>query len=124
MDHTKPYLRRKPDVVIIQTSTNDLTENVNTVKKTKKLVNSINEFDHDNNTQIVISGITYRDDQDFKEKTNEINSKLKRYCDSKDMVFIDNKNIDESGLNRSWLHLNRKGTSLLSRNFSNFLKSV
>ena len=73
MDHTKPYLRRKPDVVIIQTSTNDLTENVNTVKKTKKLVNSINEFDHDNNTQIVISGITYRDDQDFKEKTNEIN---------------------------------------------------
>ena len=40
------------------------------------------------------------------------------------MVFIDNKNIDESGLNRSRLHLNRKGTSLLSRNFSNFLKSV
>ena len=45
--------------------------------------------------------------------------KLKKFCDTKGMLFIDNSNIDISSLNRSRLHLNQNGTSYLADNPKN-----
>ena len=39
------------------------------------------------------------------------------------MDFIDNSNIDRSCLNRGKLHLNRKGTAALAKNFIRFVRS-
>ena len=43
LNYTKPVVRKKPDTVIIHTSTNDLTNRVKTMNKVKKLVQYIRE---------------------------------------------------------------------------------
>ena len=47
-------------------------------------------------------------------------------CTSKSLSFIDNSNskIDNSRLNRSKLHLNRRGSSFLANNFKKFVNSL
>ena len=45
IDYIKPELRNKPDIVILHCGTNDITNDVNTVKKIKKLVKEIEEND-------------------------------------------------------------------------------
>ena len=42
--------------------------------------------------------------------------KLKNYCEVKGFIFIENANINESGLNNSKLHLNKKGTNIFTQN--------
>ena len=42
--------------------------------------------------------------------------KLIKYCETKGFVFNENDNISESGLNNSKLHLNEKGTNILTQN--------
>ena len=55
-DYIKPELRQKPDV-IIHCGTNDIPNNINTVKKIKKLIKEIEESNHENIPQVVISSI-------------------------------------------------------------------
>ena len=47
------------------------------------------------------------EDSDFLDQTEEINSKLKRYCESKGYRFVENSKIDEGFLNHSKLHLSK-----------------
>ena len=42
--------------------------------------------------------------------------KLKKYCEGKGFIFIENDTIIESGLNNSKPHLNKKGTNFLTQN--------
>ena len=42
--------------------------------------------------------------------------KLKKYCEGKGFVFIENDDINKSSLNNSKLHLNKKGTNILTQN--------
>ena len=39
-----------------------------------------------------------------------------KHCEAKRFFFIENANIDESGLNNNKLHLNKKGTIILTQN--------
>ena len=50
--------------------------------------------------------------------------KIQSLCTSKDLSFIDNSNIDESCLNRSKLHLNRRGSYFLANNFKKLVNSL
>ena len=50
--------------------------------------------------------------------------KLETLCKGKGMIFINISNIDSTCLNRSKLHLNKSGTSLLIKNVSNEVNSV
>ena len=61
IDYIKPELRHKPDIVILHCGTNDITNDVNTVKKIKKLVKEIEE--NDGPTDIVISRLSKRFDR-------------------------------------------------------------
>ena len=63
---------------------------------------------------IGFSSVIYRKDKNLQDERNEVNMKLKKYCEGKGFVFIENTNIDESDLNNSKLHLNKKGTSILT----------
>ena len=113
-DFIKPELCQKPDVVILHCGTNDIPNNINTVKKIKKLVKEIEEKYHENIPQVVISSIIKRYDQDYNEEIQSINDKVQRFCLSKGLSFTDNKNINKLWLNKANLHLNRRGSSCFS----------
>ena len=124
IDHIKPAIHKDPDIVVIHTGTNNLQNNFNLVKKGKKLVSAVKEVDKDNSIKIAFSSIINREDEDFKDKINDVNNKLKNYCNSAGMDFIDNSNIDGSCLNRGKLHLNRKGPAALAKNLCRFVRSL
>ena len=123
-DYIKPELRQKPDVVIVHCRTNDIRNNINTVKKIKRLVKEIEENNHENIPQVVIFNIIKRNDQDYNEEIQSINDKLQRFCTSKGLSFIDNNNIDKSCLNKDKLYLNRRGSSFLANNFKRFVNAL
>ena len=118
IDYIKPELCLKPDIVILHCGTNDIINDVNTVKKIKKLLKEIEE--NDGSTDIVISGLIKRFDRNAIDDIERI----KRWCVGKGLTFIDNNNINESCLNRGKLHLNRRGSSYLADNFKKFIESL
>ena len=108
LDYIKPIAGRKPNTLIIHTGTNDLTNGVNTMKKVRKLVKVVREIDESEKIKIDFSSVIYHKGKDLENKRNEVNVKLKKYCEGKGFVFIENDNIDESSLNNSKLYLNKK----------------
>ena len=116
----------KAESLVIHTGTNDIQQKISTIKIVKKLVKVIKEIDSEKKqTEIIFSGLIQREDHDFRDQTEEINGKLERYCESKRYNrFAGNSKIDGVFLNRSKLHLNKKGTALLSRNIANVLKYI
>ena len=123
-DYIKPELRHKPDVIIIHCGTNDIENEINTVKKIKKLVKEIDEYDKQNPPKVVISSLIKRYDQDVNDDIANINEKLQRFCNSKGLTSMDNKNIDRSCLNKGKLHLNRRGSSYLANNCKKIVGSL
>ena len=69
----------------------------------KKLVKVVRETDESEKMKISFSSVIYRKNKDLEDERNEVNTKLKKYCKGKGFVFIENANIDESGLNDSKL---------------------
>ena len=111
-------------MIIIHTGTNDIQNNVNTLQKIRKVISPIQEYDNDDNIKIALSSIIHRSDYDFADKINETDRKVENLCKGKGMIFINNSNIDSTCLNRSKLHLNKSGTSLLTKIFSKVVDTV
>ena len=109
---------------VIHCGTNDIENEINTVKKIKKLVKEIDEYDKQNPPKVVISSLIKRYDQDFNDDIANIKEKLQRFCNSKGLTSIDNKNIDRSCLNKGKLHLNRRGSSYVANNFKKIVGSL
>ena len=59
-DYMKPELGHKPDVIIVHGGTNDIENEINTVKKIKRLVKEIDEYDKQNPPKVVISSLVKR----------------------------------------------------------------
>ena len=64
-----------------------------------------------------------RKDKDLEDECNEVNMKLKKYCEGKAFVFIENAIINESGLNNCKPNLNKKGRNILTQNIEGYLIS-
>ena len=105
-DYIKPELCHKPDVIIMHCETNDIENEINMAEKIKKLVKEIDDYDKQNPPKVVISSLIKRYDQEFNDDIANINEKLQRFCNSKD------------------LHLNRLGSSYLANNFEKFVGSL
>ena len=123
VDYVKPIERKKPKMLIIHTGTNDLPDDMNTIKKVKKVVKSIREIHVNQEIEVAFSCIINREDNNFAEKIKNRNTKLESHCKSKGFVFINNLKWDSSSLNRGRLQLNRKGTGLLCKNFAKCVKA-
>ena len=117
-DYIKPELRHKPDVINIQWGTNDIENENNTVKKIKKLVKEIDEYDKQNPPKVVISSLIEMHNEDFNENIANIFEKIEGYCNGKGLYFNDDNNIDRSCLNKLGKHhLNRPALSYFTNNF-------
>ena len=120
LNHIKPSLPRKPNKIIIHVGTNDLISDDNMLNNVKKITELVKE--ETPATKLAFSSIIIRKDrEDLFERIKIINSHLLQYCNQHDVGFIDNSNIAESCLDISNVHLNRKGNSLLAKNFLNHI---
>ena len=124
IDYVQPTVRKKPNLIIIHSGTNDIQNSVNALQKIREVISSIKEYDTDDNIKIALSSMIHPGDHDFKNKIHETNRKLENLCKGKGMIFINNSKIDSTCLNRSELHLNKGGTSLLIKQFSKAVNSV
>ena len=72
-------------------------------------------------TAAALSSIINRsDDMVLAAKAiEEVNLHLKQVCHQNHWSFIDHSNIKQTHLNRSGIHLNKAGTLLMARNFTN-----
>ena len=64
------YVRKKPNLIIIHSGTNDIKNNVDTLQKIRKVISSIKEYDTDNNINIALSSIIHQSDHDFEDEIN------------------------------------------------------
>ena len=124
IDYVRPTVRKKTNLIIIHKGTNDIHSNVNTLQKIRKVISSVKEHDTDDNIKIALSSIVHGSDHDFEDKMSETDRNLENLCKGRGMIFINNSKIDSTCLNRSKLHLNKSGTSLLIKNFSKAVNSV
>ena len=61
----------------------------------------------------------------FRERVDEVNAYLEEICAEKDMAIITHSNINpKRHLNKSRIHLNDAGISVLVRNFKAFLTNL
>ncbi len=121
-DYIKPLLRKKPDEIILHVGTNDIKDNSKTAEVVAAGILNLGTQVKESlpRTNVCISGIiTRKDKSNIQEKINTVNDILKRVSDQNKWTYIDNTNLDYTCLNRGGLHLNRKGSSSLTRNYSN-----
>ena len=124
IDYIKPTVRQKPDIVIIHSGTNDLTKDVNTMSRVRKVVAAVKEIGTESKKKLGFSGIAARGDINKEEDIVSTNNRLEKYCKRNEFFFIDNSNIDASCLNKSKLHLNSKGKYYLATNFTKHIFNI
>ena len=118
-DFIRPITRKEPNRVILHIGTNDVRSTQSAQQIKDNIINLADQIEGNSpNTKISISALLYRKEGDLWAKAQEINKSLRRFCNNRGWGFLDNKNINSSCLNRSGLHLNSKGVSELSKNFS------
>ena len=118
-DHIKPIMRRNPDCVIVHTGTNDITKHEDTINNIEKLVNEAKRISP--STNLVLSELIIRHDTlQRKQKSEDLNKKLKDLAKRLQIPVICHANIDSQCLGKGKLHLNRKGNSFLARNLLDF----
>ena len=77
IDYVKPALRKKPKALLIHTSTDDIQQEINTVKTFKKRVKEMKEKDSENETEIIFSRLIQREDYDFRDQMGKSTVNLK-----------------------------------------------
>ena len=95
LDIVKPAVKRKPDAIIIHAGINDITRDINTMKKIRKIVKSIRDCSE--NTQVLLSGIISQEDENYNDKISEINARMASYSEGQGLIFLNN--------NKSMIHV-------------------
>ena len=106
--HVIPTMKRNPNKVILHCGTNNIRSQATPENIAKEVMELAVSLSTKENT-VFVSGIVPRG-ENWKNKVSEINKHLLSACSSRNMPFIDNSSIStEYHLNRSRLHLNRRG---------------
>ena len=124
-DFLKPLIRKKPDEVILHIGTNDVKDNSKTAEVVAAGILNLGTQIKESmpGTKVSFSSITVRKDRhSIQNKIEHVNAILKRMCIENNWTYIDNSNIDYTCLNRRGLHLNKNGSSIISKNYSNHLR--
>ena len=121
-DYVKPTLREMPTHIILHVGTND----VPTKKAPEQIAENIDNLaiKLKRNCDFSISSITARNDQ-YQRKAADVNRVLKEKCREKKLQFLDHGNtITVRHLNASKLHLNKRGTQILSNVFAEAISNI
>ena len=121
--HVKPVLRENPDEIIFHIGTNDLPSGKGNKDIAEAIINlSMSVKTHSRG--VSISGVTVRKDK-HQNKVQEINDQLRDLCQSNSITFIDHsKSIKPHHVNKSRLHLTRRGTSILWTTFVREISNI
>lgn len=120
VDFIKPLAKKEAHNLIIHIGTNDIQNNIDTIKNIDTITQYIKKTS--SNTRIAISSICIREDKNnILKKVSSINKSLEEFCRKNNVDFIKNSNIDSSHLSRKKLHLNDRGTSNLAKNFKKYI---
>ncbi len=125
--YSQPSIERKPDIAILHVGTNDLaTRKGEEIKSEVEIAQGIVDLAchikrHD--IEVVVSGIIARGDKHLDRKREKVNFILEDLCSEKKLIFIDHPNIEATKhLNRSQLHLNNLGDTILTNNLLSSLR--
>ena len=92
--YVKPVVRKKkPDFLVIHTRTNDLTNDVTTMKEIRKIVKCVRDLDKDKKVNIGFSSVISKSDRNLDQEIRDLNLKLKRYREGNNFLFVDNVNV-------------------------------
>ena len=122
--YIKPTIRHKPYIVIVHCGTNDLTKDVNTMSRVRKVVAAVKEIDPKGKIKLEFSGLVMGGDINEEENIINTNNRLEEYFKGNELFFIGNSNIDQSCSNKSKFHLNRKGTCYIASNFRKHIFNI
>ena len=112
-DYMKPWLRAKPNHLILHAGTNDLNSNRSSDEIAKAIVDLVSEL-KSAKFSVSISSIVMRVIE-LNKKGSQDNHHLKEMCNRKNFFLIDHsKKFKAIHLNSGRLHLNRKGANILS----------
>ena len=122
--YIKPTQRNfKPKIFILHGGTNGLPLNKSPKEISEDKV-TLAELMKTENNKIIVSSIVCCADR-FREKVGKVNAHLEKICAEKDITIITDSNINlKRHLNKSRLHLNDAGISVLVRNFKAFLSNL
>ena len=119
--YVQPSMKFNPNVVILNTGTNDLRSKKQPEQIADDILNLALSVKSDDN-EIVISGIVPRNDS-LNPKGIAVNNFLKQKLPQNNIPFIDNENINpKMHLNNGGLHPNYKGVAILANNFIEYIK--
>ena len=105
-----PTLSTPPDEIVLHIGTNDIIH-----LSAQQIIQNISEIgdiisEASSETKVTISNIIKRSDNvNLNQKINECNVEIASLVSQKGWSLIDNSNLDSTCLNRSGLHLNKKG---------------
>ena len=117
VDKIDDVLERKLESLIVHVGTNDLTNNVNLLSNVKIFFNKVKNRSPD--TALSFSNIIRRDNRNLEKMRADTNSRLKNFCNQKNIHLTLNANIKEEHLGLKKLHLYRKGKSIFAKNLLN-----
>ena len=113
VDHVKPIIRDKPDHIIFHVGTNDIPLDKDAGDVAKSIVDLV-MCGKSSTCDVSISNIITRKDK-HQHKAKIVNNHLKEMCTNKNINLIDHsKNIKHQHLNKSKLHLTKRGINILS----------
>ena len=115
--YVRPTIRQNPDHIILHAGMKELTTNIPTEKVTESTIDLASPL-KSNSCSVAISSITVRNDR-HRKKVAQVNRHLKTLCIERNFELISHENvITEKHLNVSKLHLNKRGTAILSKTFT------
>ena len=121
-DYVKPTLREMPTHIILHVGTNDAPTKKAPEQIAENIVNLAIKLKR--KCDVSISSITARNDQ-YQRKAADVNRVLKEKCREKKLQFLDHGNtITVRHLNASKLHLNKRGTQILSNVFAEAISNI
>ena len=123
VDHVKPIIRDKPDHIIFHVSTNDIPYDKDAGYVAKPIVNLAMSAKSPT-CDVSISKIITRKEK-HQHKAQTVNNHLKEMCTNININLIDrSKSIKHQHLNKSKLHLTKKGTNILSTTFVREISNI
>ena len=111
--YCKTSIEKKPDCLIIHCGTNELKTNKSDVEISTEII-SLAKSIETQGIQPIVSGLIARGDN-YEEKRARTNLILQDMCKEENLLFVEHENIKANEhLNRSRLHLNKFGDSMLA----------